>query len=80
MVAAPVMLLIAGKTCVPPVPYLRISRAFVTRPINRASPKKWTKEMDSSSLVRFSAAAEVGRFEHFVFLFLALVCGAFCFC
>ena len=24
--------------------------------------------------------AEVGRFERFVFLFLALVCQAFCFC
>ena len=24
--------------------------------------------------------AKVGRFEHFVFLFLALFCQAFCFC
>ena len=33
-----------------------------------------------SVLDRPSTGAEVGRFELFVFLFLALVCQAFCFC
>ena len=46
------MLLNAGKKLkghVPPVPYLRDSRAIVTRPINLAS-----EERDCSCLVRFS--------------------------
>ena len=33
-----------------------------------------------SYLDRPSTGAEVERFERFVFLFLALVCQAFCFC
>ena len=33
-----------------------------------------------SYLERPSMGAEVGRFEGFVFLFLALFCQAFCFC
>ena len=65
--------------------YQRASLAVVTRPINQADSKKGT------ALVRFSTTflcriwtdlstgAEVGRLEHFVFLFLALVCQIFCF-
>ena len=33
-----------------------------------------------SYLDRPSTGAEVGKFERFVFLFLAFVCKAFCFC
>ena len=70
----------------PPVPYLRDSRASVTRPINLASSKKGMQLLSSflyyfslSYLDRPSMGAEVGRFESFVFLFLALFCQAFCF-
>ena len=67
----------------PPVQYLRDSRATVTRP----APRKGLLLLSSllyyfslSSLDRPSMGAEVGRFERFVFLFLALFFHAFCFC
>ena len=63
------------------------SRAIVTRPINLASSRKRLQLLSlylyynsSSYLDRPSSGAEVGRFERFVFLFLAFVCKAFCFC
>ena len=60
------------------MPYVHDSRAIVTRPIFLASSKKGT----AAALVRFSttylwtdlARQLVGRFEHFLFLFLALFC------
>ena len=72
----------------PPVPYLHDSRAIVNRPINLASSRKATLQLLSSFLKYFSLSylgrsstgAEIGRFERFVFLFLALFCQAFCFC
>ena len=67
----------------PPVPYLRDSRAIVTRP--SIWRRKGLQLLSSflyyfslSSLDRPSKGAEVGRFERFVFLFLALFCQAFC--
>ena len=96
MVAAPGMLLSAGKklegACAArAVParftYLRDSRAIVTRPSIWLSRRKGLQLLSSflyyfslSSLDRPSMGAEVGRFERFVFLFLALFCQAFCFC
>ena len=71
----------------PPVPYLRDSRAIVTRPSIWLARRKGLQLLSSflyyfslSSLDRPSVGAEVGRFERFVFLFLALFCQAFCFC
>ena len=67
----------------PPVQYLRDSRAILTRPINLASSKKGTSSFlyyfSLSYLDRPSMGAKVGRFERFVFLFLAFFCQAFCF-
>ena len=69
------------------MPCLRDSRAIVTRPINLASSEKELQLLSSfryyfslSYLDRPSAGADVGRFERFVFLFLALFCQSFCFC
>ena len=66
----------------PPVPYLRDSRAIVTRTSIRLARRKGLQLLSSflyyfslSSLDRPSMGAEVGRFERFVFLFLALFCG-----
>ena len=66
----------------PPVPYLRDSRAIVTRPSIWLARRKGLQQLSSflyyfslSSLDRPSMGAEVGRFERFVFLFLALFCG-----
>ena len=54
----------------PPVPYLRDSRAIVTRPINLASSKKaFLCYFSLSYLDRPSMGAEVGRFERFVSYF-----------
>ena len=71
----------------PPVPYLRDSRAIVTRPSIWLAQRKGLQLLSSflyyfslSSLDQPSMGAEVGRFERFVFLFLALFCQAFCFC
>ena len=75
----------------PPVPFLRDSRAIVTRPSIWLALRKGLQLLSSflyyfslSSLDRPSMGAEVGRFERFVFLFLALFlalfCQAFCFC
>ena len=65
----------------PPVPYLRDSRAIVTRPSIWLARRKGLQLLSSflyyfslSSLDRPSMGAEVGRFERFVFLFLALFC------
>ena len=91
MVAAPGMLLEARERSwrgrVPPVPYLRDSRAIVTRPSIWLARRKGLQLLSSflyyfslSSLDRPSMGAEVGRFERFVFLFVALFCQAFCFC
>ena len=63
----------------PPVPYLRDSRAIVTRPSIWLARRKGLQLLSSflyyfslSSLDRPSMGAEVGRFERFVFLFFAL--------
>ena len=90
MVAAPGMLLITGKTVkerrVLPVPYLcDLRHATVTRQIKQASSKKGTAaasflyNFSLSYLDRPSTGAVLEMFEHFVFLYLALVCRAFCF-
>ena len=70
-----------------PVPYLRDSRTIVTHPSIWLAGRKGLQLLSSflyyfslSSLDRPSMGAEVGRFERFVFLFLALFCLAFCFC
>ena len=66
----------------PPVPYLRDSLAIVTRPSIWLARRKGLQLLSSflyyfslSSLDRPSMGAEVGKFERFVFLFLALFCG-----
>ena len=67
----------------PPVPYLRDSRAIVTRPARIKGLQLLSSFLYYfylSSLDRPSMGAKVGRFERFVFLFLALFCHAFCFC
>ena len=68
----------------PPVPYLRDSRAIVTRLSIWLARRKGLQLLSSflyyfslSSLDRPSMGAEVGRFERFVFLLLALFCGIF---
>ena len=69
------MLLITGKMLkgrVPPVPYLRNSRAFVTCPINQGSPRKGLQLLSLFSTMYFdrrSTGAEVGRYERIVFLY-----------
>ena len=66
------------------MPNLRDSRAIVS--INLASSKKATcsclvrNYFPLSYLGQSSTGVEVGRFERFLFLFLALFCQAFCFC
>ena len=89
MVAAPSMLRIAGKT----VKEACVSRVIPARftchccyPYNQPD----SLEINCSCSVCFSTlffivfipapGAEVGRYEHFVSYFLALVYGAFCFC
>ena len=64
----------------PPVPYLRDSRAIVTRPSIWLARRKGLQLLSSflyyfslSSLDRPRMGAEVGRFECFVFLFLAFI-------
>ena len=64
------------------MPYLRDSRAIVTRPSIWLARRKGLQLLSSflyyfslSSLDRPRMGAEVGRFERFVFLFLALFCG-----
>ena len=68
----------------PPVPYLRDSRfMIVTRPARRKGLQMLSSFLyyfSLSYLDRPSTGAEVGRFERFVSLFLALFCQAFCFC
>ena len=71
----------------PSVPYLRDSRVIVTRPSIWLARRKGLQLLglflyyfSLSSLDRPSMGAEVGRFERFVFLFLALFCQAFCLC
>ena len=68
----------------PAVPYLRDSRAIVTRSSIWLARRKGLQLRSSflyyfclSSLDRPSMGAEVGRFERFVFLFLALFCQRF---
>ena len=69
------------------MPYQRDSRAIVTCPINSTGLARKELQLFSSFLYYFSlyldrpsTGAEVGRYERFVFLFLALVCRAICFC
>ena len=71
----------------PPVPYLRDSRTIVTIQSIWLARRKGLQLLSSflyyfslSSLDRPSMGAEVGRFERFVLLFLALFCQAFCYC
>ena len=67
----------------PPVLYLRDSRATVTHPAQRKGLQLLSSFLyyfSLSSLDLPSMGAEVGRFERFVFLFLTLFCQAFCFC
>ena len=61
----------------PPVPYLRDSRAIVTRPSNGLARRKGLQLLSLflyyfslSSLDRPSMGAEVGRFERFIFSFI----------
>ena len=64
------------------MPYLRDSRAIVTLPINLARARRKQLQLLSSFLYstsllyldRPSMGVEVGRFECFVLLFLALLC------
>ena len=67
----------------PPVPYLRDSRDAVTYPPARRKGLQLLSSLlyyfSLSSLDWPSMGAEVGRFERFVFLFLALFCLAFLF-
>ena len=70
-----------------PVPYLRDSRPLLPAQSIRLARTKGLQLLSSflyyvslSYLDRPSVGAEVGRFECFVFLFLALFCQAFCFC
>ena len=87
MVAAPGMLLSAGKklegACAARAVPARFT-CYCYPPINLASPKQLLSSFlyyfSLSSLDRPSMGAEVGRFERFVFFFLALFCQAFCFC
>ena len=65
----------------PPEPYLHDSSAIVTHPSIWLVRRKGLQLLSSflyyfslSSLDRPSMGAEVRRFEHFVFLFLALFC------
>ena len=90
MVAAPGMLLNEGKKLrrrVPPVPYLHDSRDIVTPKSTWLARRKGLQLLSSflnyfslSYLDRPSTGAEVGRFERFVFLLLALFCQVYCFC
>ena len=68
----------------PPMPYLSDSRAIVTRPSIWLARRKGLQLLSSflyyfflSSLDRPSMRAEVGGYERFFFLFLALFCGVF---
>ena len=62
------------------MPHLLDSRAIVTCPINRARLKKRLQVLSSflyySSFfvfgLAYSTGAEVGRFEHFVFLYISV--------
>ena len=76
------MHLIAGKTLKearePPAPYLRDSRAIVIRPITNRLARRNGLRLLSSFLTTFLCGiwtgldgSEVGRFECFIFLFLA---------
>ena len=65
------------------MPYPRDSRAIVTRPINLASSRKRLQLLSPFPIlcrIWTRLAREVGRFERFVFLFLAFVYKAFFFC
>ena len=91
MVAAPGMLLNAGKKLKEACAALALPARFTC---NCYPPKSiWLARRKGlqllssflyyfslSYLERLSIGAEVGRFERFVFLLLALVCQAFCFC
>ena len=77
---------VGGGVC-GPCRTCRDSRAIVTRPSIWLARRKGLQLLSSFlyyfsllSLDRPSKGAEVGRFERFVFLFLALFCQAFCFC
>ena len=64
----------------PPMPYLRDSRAIVTRPSIWLARRKGLQLLSSflyyfslSSLDRPSMGAEVGRFERFVLIFYGVL-------
>ena len=91
MVAAPGMLLSAGKklegACAALAVPARFTRQCYPPPSIWLARRKGLQLLSSflyyfslSSLDRPRIGAEVGRFERFVFLFLALFCQAFCFC
>ena len=91
MVAAPGMLLIAGKKLKEACAARAVPARFTCHcyPPNQSwlARRKGLQPLSSflyyfslSYLDRPSMGAEVGRFERFVFLFLALFCQAFCFC
>ena len=72
-----------GGGHVSPMLYLRYSRATVTCPARRKGLQllsSFVYYFSLSSLDRPSMGANVGRFERFIFLFLALFGQAFCFC
>ena len=85
MVAAPGMLLNAGKKLEGACAARAVPARFTCHcypPIIWLARRKGLQLLSSflyyfslSSLDRPSKGAEVGRFEHFVFLFLALFCG-----
>ena len=83
MVAAPGMLLNPGKKLEGACAARALpARFIVTHPTIRLARRKGLRLLSSflyyfslSSLDRPSMGAEVGRFERFVFLFLAVFCG-----
>ena len=90
MVAALGMLLSAGKKLEGACTARAVPARFTchcTRPSIWLARRKGLQLLSSFlyyfsllSLDRPSMGTEVGRFERFVFLFLALFCQAFCFC
>ena len=87
MVAAPGMLLSAGKKLEGAYSARAVPARFTCHSSIWLARRKGLQLLSSflyyfslSSLDRPSMGAEVGRFERFVFLFLALFCQAFCFC
>ena len=68
------------RTCAIHVPFLPARSNWLARRGGLQLLSSFLYYFPLSYLDQPSAGAEVGRFECFVFLFLALVCRAFCFC